>query len=80
MEEFSKLVEVVRPCHGDIVVDLQLSAFRDGRNTKDDNRNVFTETGLPTYSMAYCKKPLGYGASERCTSKLENILWKVVGW
>jgi hypothetical protein len=58
MEKLSKLVEVVRPCHVDILVDLHLSAFRDGRNTENDDRDVFTETSLPAYPVSGCKKPL----------------------
>jgi hypothetical protein len=42
MEKISKLVEVVGPRNVNILVDLYLSAFRDRRNTKYDNRNVLT--------------------------------------
>jgi len=59
MEKLSKLVEVVRPCHVNILVDLHLSTFRDRRNTENDNRNVLTETSLPAYPVSGCKKPLG---------------------
>jgi hypothetical protein len=59
MEKFSELVEVVRPCHVDIRVDLHLSAFRDRWYTKNDNRDVLAETSLSAYSMGSGKKPLG---------------------
>jgi hypothetical protein len=52
MEKLSKLVEVVRPCHVDVCVDLHLSAFRDRRNTENDNRDVLTETSLPAYPVS----------------------------
>jgi hypothetical protein len=59
MEKVSKLVEVVGPCKVDVLVDLHLSAFRNSRNTKNDNRNVLAEIGMSAYSMSSRKKPLG---------------------
>ena len=59
MEKLSQLVEVVGPRNINILVDFHLCAFRDRRNTKNDNRNVSTETGISAYSMGSCKKLFG---------------------
>jgi hypothetical protein len=56
MEESSKLIEVVRPGQVNIFADLHLSAFRDGRHTEDDDRNILTEGGLLADSMGGFKQ------------------------
>ena len=59
MEKLSQLVEVVGPRNINILVDFHLCAFRDRRNTKDDDRNVLTEGGFLAYSMGGCKEEFG---------------------
>ena len=59
MEKLSQLVEVIGPCNVDIFANLNLRAFGNRRNTKNDDRNILTETSLSAYSMGGCKKTLG---------------------
>ena len=54
MEEVSKLVEVVRTCHINILIDLHFCTFRDRRNTEYYDRNILTESGFVAYPLGGC--------------------------
>jgi len=45
VEEVSELVEIVRACHINILIDLHFCAFRDRRNTEYYDSNILTESG-----------------------------------
>jgi hypothetical protein len=59
MQKLSKLIEVVRTRHINIIVYFQFGAFRDSWNAKDDNCDIVTEAGLSAYSKGSCKKSFG---------------------
>src|ERR1700733_9174686 len=62
MEKASKLVEVIRACHVNILLDLYLRAFWDRRYAKDDNRNVLTESALLAYPLRGCEELFNFEA------------------
>jgi hypothetical protein len=59
-EKISKLVEVVRSRHVDILVHLHLSSFRDRWNTENNDRNVLTQSGSVAYSLGGRDKFLAF--------------------
>ena len=59
MEKFSELIEIVRAGEVNILIDLQLSPFRNCRNAKDDDSDAWIKTGSSAYSMRGREKLLG---------------------